>query len=271
MLRQPRKQPMSMLPCARAARYCTIEKIPPPLLQSPVLLWSLRLLYTTSFLPSPRHGTGRQAPKMQMLQLYARRHLIVSMHLTPLRFQDHEVIVPRAKDTGSFTLALPICPSVQTSTAERLNWANGTSYKSSNRKSTPVSMLSTPAIYVVPTTQFTSPEPSMAHLNSAPSVPVQFTTCGTCHADITTHSGTCQPVGSFHHHGHCANHLLASGHQRFPRLRLLASRYHMVDHHCSCQQCLSIATLAHFGGLSATHWSYDTHFLCLLRSRLRLL
>ncbi|KAL3188829.1 hypothetical protein MRX96_002989 [Rhipicephalus microplus] len=49
----PRKQSMSMLPCARASRHQTFKKIPRTLAQDSVLLRSLRFLGAPSSLTAP--------------------------------------------------------------------------------------------------------------------------------------------------------------------------------------------------------------------------
>ncbi|KAL1436896.1 hypothetical protein MTO96_049288 [Rhipicephalus appendiculatus] len=107
MLQQPRrKQSISTLPCARAARHRTPKGIPLPLVQSPVLPRSLRLLCATSFLPSPGHAIG-QAPKMQVPWSQGCRHLTTTSHVSQMWLKAAETIASRAKHMGSFTPALP--------------------------------------------------------------------------------------------------------------------------------------------------------------------
>ncbi|KAL1483580.1 hypothetical protein MTO96_001863 [Rhipicephalus appendiculatus] len=114
-----------MLPCARAVRRRTPKEISRPLVQSPVLPWSLRLLCATSVLPSPGHAS-EQAPKWQAPHPQVRRHLTTNSHVCRLSLKDDEVIEPRAKHTGSLTPVLPTSLMVQASTARRRNFRAGT-------------------------------------------------------------------------------------------------------------------------------------------------
>ncbi|KAL3251731.1 hypothetical protein MRX96_000399 [Rhipicephalus microplus] len=108
---------MSMLPCARAARHQTFEKILRTLVQDPVLLRSLRLLCE----PCPLTSPEMQAPRLQI-----RRHPSTASHVSRLCVRDDDVVVLRAKHTGSFPPTLPKHPNVREFVARRRKYGEDT-------------------------------------------------------------------------------------------------------------------------------------------------
>ncbi|KAL3214488.1 hypothetical protein MRX96_051466 [Rhipicephalus microplus] len=108
---------MSMLPCARAARHQTFEKIQPPLVQGLVLLQGLHFLCATTFLTTP---------EMQVPSLEIRRHPNTASHASRMCLKDGDVHVRRAKRTGSFAPALPRYRRVRAFVARRRKYGEDT-------------------------------------------------------------------------------------------------------------------------------------------------
>ncbi|KAH8021418.1 hypothetical protein HPB51_015598 [Rhipicephalus microplus] len=194
MLRQPRKQSISMLPCVCGTRHWAFKEISPPLVQSPVLSQGRHLLWPTLPLTSLGHANG-QVPKVQALQPQVHQRLIETTHLSRLGFQDEpktQAALHPPFQTGSVFKG----PLQEDSSGTKAPLDTP-----SSRKGTPVSMLSAPAVDIVPSTSFAPPAPltviPCCISNATTLLALQLNTNGTHHTghvplpvDLCAHGST---------------------------------------------------------------------------------